>query len=109
LFLRRNCSKRKEEGSSPQGLFILSFSNMLRAMRLLGRSPPSLAGRDNAILCLASSNRRRIAMRFSSGSFTEPNWSNRLGMGWCSLLGLLRGKVKGFLWTFCRTEGDLRP
>ena len=107
LFRRRNCSNRKEEGSSPQGL-----SKMLLPMdpKLLGLTPPSRAGSDKAILCFASSNLRLISRNFAS--LTNPDSSKRLGMGECcpwSLVVFDTANGKAFLFAFCNTEGDLRP
>merc|ERR1719336_305844 len=104
LFRRRNCSNRKEEGSSPQGL-----SKRLLPMfpKLLGLTPPSLAGRDSAILCLASSNFRLISRNLAS--LTDPNSLKRFGMGACWSPGPAAAARGCPAAAFCSTLGDLRP
>ena len=92
-----NCSRRKELGSSPQG-----ESNIRMLPKLLGLTPPSLAGSDKAILCLASSNLRLISTNLAS--LTVPNSLKRLGMGACWSLG-----ARGCCLAFWRMVGDLRP
>ena len=117
LFLLLNCSSRKAEGSSPHGESELgSRSNSERWPRLaklLGRTPPSRAGSDSAIRCLASSNLRRILLILASWSRTPPNWSNRFGIpAWLACpgsTGWLAGKAGGDLAALANTPGDLSP
>jgi len=112
LFLLRNCSKRKAEGSSPQGEPSKRFLEPM-AVKLFGRTPPSLAGNDKAILCFASSILFLICMMLVSGSFGAPNSSKKFGIfsmpSPAGLFGNWKGLFGATLFTCCRTDGDLRP
>jgi len=112
LFLRRNCSKRKAEGSSPHGEPSKRLLDPMAA-KLFGRTPPSLAGNDKAILCFASSILFLICMMLVSGSFGVPNSSKKLGIfsmpSPAGLCGNWKGLFGATLFTFCKTDGDLRP
>ena len=113
LFLLRNCSKRNADGFSPHGDPSKRLLDPIE-LKLLGLTPPSLAGKDKAILCFASSILFLICMMLASGSLGAPNSSKKFGIfsipspdtglweNWKGLLGAT-------LFTFCSTDGDLRP
>lgn len=78
--------------------------------------PPSLAGKLKAILCLASSNLFLILFMLASGSFTDPKSSNKFFIGCMAAFSSMGsgcfpdiGGMNGFLFTFCKTAGDLSP
>ena len=106
LFLLLNCSSRNAEGSSPQGERSKREPAVPMEWKLLGLIPPSLAGKDKAIRCFASSILFRIPMRLASGSRGIPSSSKKLGI---FSMPSPTGLRPGLLLTSLMILADLRP